>query len=247
MFTKEIHYTEDLTIFKDHPNNLRIEERHIAILTKSMQKYGFSKDKPILVDKEMRVLDGRQRLHAAKNAKVGVYWEYSNESIKEQIPIYALNKIWDVDNWIEYRSSLNDPMCISLKRMCEKYNLKFYEACVLCGMSGSDIFEKIKDQTFAFDAEARERLLVNRLRLINNTSDIICRFSTGSVKFLNCISFKKALVRLTITPGFDIDIFLKKLEIAPEKIVKRGTIEEYYKAFVYVYNIRNRNPIKYRN
>lgn len=65
--------TRDYSIFKKLPGN-----REVSIesgLIDSMQSNGYLKQYPILVDSEMRIIDGQHRLIAAKELNLPVSYE----------------------------------------------------------------------------------------------------------------------------------------------------------------------------
>ena len=71
---KEILSTTEYDIFKYHPLNRKVSERHVQNLIRSIKKNNYLGVMPIVVDSDLQVLDGQYRLAAARNLKIPIHY-----------------------------------------------------------------------------------------------------------------------------------------------------------------------------
>lgn len=71
--------TKDYSIFKDFSSNREVDHKHVNKLVSAIQKRNLLHVNPIVVDENMRVIDGQHRLAAAQ--KLGVEIFYIQEAI----------------------------------------------------------------------------------------------------------------------------------------------------------------------
>ena len=81
--------TSDYDIFKKHVHNRPLVEGNILKILKSIQFKNLLKYRPILIDKDYRVIDGQHRLEAAKRLCISVFYEMKTDV--EHVDIKLLN------------------------------------------------------------------------------------------------------------------------------------------------------------
>lgn len=87
----KIFYTKDHTIFKSITGNRLLNERKInKIIADIKSGLDFLKYYPILVDENMRVVDGQHRLYVARKLKINIYYIISKTEI-ELVNIAKMN------------------------------------------------------------------------------------------------------------------------------------------------------------
>lgn len=130
----------DYSKFRFMPSNRDVSSN--KQLVKSIMSCDVTPFCPILVDKDMRILDGQHRFDACvKLGKPVYYVVYEGDEAPEDVMV-ALNtcvKIWRQEEWIEYYSKKGVPSYVKFVEMSKLYNLGVSNNVLLfsCGKSNS--------------------------------------------------------------------------------------------------------------
>lgn len=76
-----IYETHDLTIFKRRINR-PINPKKVDRLVQLIRRKNLLMDYPILVDKEMRIIDGQHRVEAARKLGLPIYYRFAQEGVE---------------------------------------------------------------------------------------------------------------------------------------------------------------------
>jgi len=77
----EVIKTKDYSIFKKHESNRGIDQNNLKKIVNSIKAEDLLAFRPILVDAQMRVIDGQHRLEAARLLDLDVYYQRKEEAI----------------------------------------------------------------------------------------------------------------------------------------------------------------------
>jgi ParB-like nuclease domain len=92
--------TKNYGMFTLYSQNRPIRPYHVEKLIGSIRKKNLLKEKPILVDKEHRILDGQHRLKAAEELDVPIYFHYGVATIKDVPLINQNQEKWTPEDYV---------------------------------------------------------------------------------------------------------------------------------------------------
>lgn len=136
-------YTYDDTIFKTFLSNRNISEKHVFNLMESIKKKNKLEGCPILVSPEMKILDGQHRIAAVRKLNeldpvnpVKIFFWIDNDFREDDIILYnAIQKSWDLPDYMDYHSSNNRHSYKLLKTYVTKYKIPFHSAYnIICNL-----------------------------------------------------------------------------------------------------------------
>lgn len=142
----KIQKTKDYKQFKFLDLNREIYPSHVENLVKSIGKRNLLEYIPLLVDKDMRVLDGQHRLMAAKKLGVDVYYVVLDDLTIEDIILLNINhRRWGTDDYLNYyvKQGLEDYLV--LERFSKQNEISIRLAMIL--LSG---FQDSKKETVSY-------------------------------------------------------------------------------------------------
>lgn len=233
----EVKSTTNYELFKflpqNRPTNSVQSERHIEHLCESMKLRGFID--PILVNKEMEILDGQHRFLAGQKAGSEILYMVveADDSIIPSLNTEQLN--WKLDTYLHYYVQKGKESYKKIEDFMEKYNMPLSETIALVkgrrgggGGSASKEFRDgvidVKDITLNWAIET-----VKKVDEIRNFSDSYKLFS-DSTRFIS------AVITLVTDIDYDHKYFMKKLGMMQTDIVACRSKHEYLRLFQQVYN-----------
>lgn len=188
----QINYTRELGQFKSNINNREINESYVDEIVGSIEKYGFWPHEPIVVDKDMTVLEGHHRLEAAKKACVGVH--YVENSIPGITPIEMSTtanrkKRWTVKEVCELRAKQSDEDYSKLVEFVEQTGIEFSAALPLCckgvGPTSRSLAQgRVKSGTFQFEVDEKSQRIVDMIEILHRRGFP----KIGSLRVVNSIA-----------------------------------------------------------
>jgi hypothetical protein len=111
-----IQKTLDYSIFKKEKRNRPISQANVEKLMYSLLENNLMESKPVLVSKEMIVIDGQHRLAAAKALNMPIYYCVIEHDHMEAIQLLnSAQKQWTAEDFFHFHNEL--PNAIFLKRM----------------------------------------------------------------------------------------------------------------------------------
>jgi ParB-like nuclease family protein len=118
-----IHKTTNYSQFQFYKRNRRIA---CELMIESIKKKNMLKEHPIIVDKNMFVIDGQHRLKAAEHLKTPIYYIISENLGEEDIGICQTQKVWLIGEFLKFYEDKNDDYRF-IKKIHEsfKYPLHF--------------------------------------------------------------------------------------------------------------------------
>ena len=244
MFVSEVMKTGDYSIFKKHPNNRPIDQGNLKRIISSIKSLNLLKFRPILVDSEMRVVDGQHRLEAAKTLGKEVFYQINETSTHEDIALLnAAQKRWSMKEYTDYYASLGNENYSKLKSFCEQTNTPPNEAIKLCRKTGGRGFQAFRKGQFTFFSDEEEKASKEIIHSANDLVEFCSRLTISGSSFMKSARFRSAILLLSIEEGFDSGLFKKKLEQKWANIRPCPDLRSYYILFRDIYNWRNQNPL----
>lgn len=117
-----IQATLDYSLFHRIESNREINNPHLIKLKKSIQKKNYLYLFPIIINKDMEIVDGQHRLHAAMDLKLPVFYMIDDKITKADIAMVNSNrKTWGPMDYIEYFAKEGNESYIKLLDIKSKY------------------------------------------------------------------------------------------------------------------------------
>lgn len=138
----KIYKTKDYNIFKMLPGNRLLSEKKIKLLIKDISAgNNLLKFFPILVDKQMNVLDGQHRLYAARKTQSDVYYIISSQQIDISVvaSMNSRSSSWNAKDYLNCYIRRNNVNYQQVQSLMDKTFVKVSTAIQL--LSGTDIQE----------------------------------------------------------------------------------------------------------
>ena len=105
----KIHLTKDYSRFKFLDYNRIVKRSHVEDFRKMIKKTDMAMCYPIMVDSDLRIIDGQHRFHACKELGLPIYYVVKNDVDPEQamIDVNQTCKKWEMMDWLRYRANKN--------------------------------------------------------------------------------------------------------------------------------------------
>jgi hypothetical protein len=241
----KIYVTKDYSMFKKHENNRAIDRMNLKRIIFSIQSQNLLQFRPMVVDNQMRVIDGQHRLEAAKSLDVEIYYQITDQGNSEEIILLNANqKNWNVDDYVNYHCAHGNENYLKLKKFATERNMTIYES--LKFLTGRDFKsqQKVKSGQYIFPDEERIAALDEKLKKLNEIIDLLKRYIISNRNIMKSNNLKHALMMIFNNPNLDYNIFIEKLTYKAESLRVCTNSGAYYALFRDIYNWRNSNPIE---
>ena len=178
---------KNITIFKTNNYNMfniikenrSTHQGHVAKIMKSLKEVSLMEDIPILVDKQMNVIDGQHRLEACKLLDIPIWYKICDIiNVNHIAKINSTNKSWKAEDYLKQYCEMNNENYIKFYKFMQwsgvdsvNMALKFIKNCVSYFKSGNgdsdtgvrgQLYGVFNDGTFIYpedDTEARKRVI----------------------------------------------------------------------------------------
>jgi hypothetical protein len=183
---------------------------------------------PIVVDKQMRVIDGQHRLAAAQILGAEIF--YIQEDI-ERSDISLLNsnqKNWTAMDYINYYTVEKNPAFLQLSQLINKYeNMAISALLVLASSEGKRCPGELKEGIL-------DVLHINHAREVSELCyDLNHRFQKD---FVFDSRFPLALGKAMDSENFKIERLIEQIQAAPREFVPCHTKKQYCSLIEEIYN-----------
>lgn len=240
----QVQKTKDYSIFKKMDGNRSLHKYHLKKLTAAIEKDNQLEVHPIIVNKDMCVIDGQHRLQAAKTLGFDIFYLQS-ETVGDLHVIYGNvnQKGFEVDNFIDYFAIKDrNPAYIELKGMLKATGLKPKALLTLIlGVVSPNILEFLKTGKFQFPTKEDPK------KVLNLYFDFIAYVKDKRLKPISMFTnhnFTRSLRWLFNTTGFESSIFFKKLDLRWFDLKPQRAAEDWYALLINIYNFKNHNRIE---
>lgn len=113
--------TKDYSIFREFSSNREIDQKHVNQLVRSIEKHNLLKVNPIVVDKQMRVIDGQHRLAAAQILDVEIYYIQDEINRKDISLLNSNQKNWSAMDYINFYTVEKVPAYMKFSNLVNNY------------------------------------------------------------------------------------------------------------------------------
>jgi len=237
--------TNNYDLFKKAMGNRPIDESNLKKIINSIKTRNLLEYRPILVSKNMEVIDGQHRLEAAKALGLDVFYIVKEEFQPDDM--HLLNhaqKGWSVDDYVNYHAKQGKKKYQELQAFCAKNELTSVDFFSITGKTSGFKLRGLKRGTDALeDLEADFMLVTERLRYITAVRNYLDAKVMGKKLFIRSKSMMRALCQLLGSSEFDKSLFFDKLAQNITRIGACRTAEDYYSMLKGFYNYRNQSPL----
>lgn len=248
-----IQQTEDYNIFKLSPHNRELKERNINKLIRSLKAKNLLRNRPILVDKEMNIVDGQHRLEAAKRLNIPIWYEVQEDLVPEDIIRLNDNaKMWENIDYLKFHVEKGNVEYIKLQSFITEHGLSLATAFAILGLKfsakrknsdGQFIPHPFKAGMFQFPPAINLAESVEILIKSKEIIDYIKPKLDGNNKYLEGPHFRRALYVFLSIRSVDFSVFMTKLPYRIDLIRPCSRLADFINILKQIYNFHNRNPI----
>ena len=228
--------------------NRDVLEGHVEKLKQLIQKHGYIKSLPIIVDPDGCIIDGQHRYLACKELKVEPTIVVEEDDFHNLVPVINANqKKWSFADFVKYYSNRGLEHFVILEQVCKAKGLSpsIVYAIIYGKMEKQGIRKHgrmtkdhpLKDGTFKFP-DTSEKGLKKLERKIDNILNLIHILQLPRTDRLVL-----AITRLAQNPNFSFETMEKKIEYQRSRIFRCTTIAEYTAMLTSIYNYKNAKKI----
>jgi hypothetical protein len=238
--------TTDYQIFKKIACNRKIDDPNLQRIVKSIKSNNLLKYRPILIDREMGVIDGQHRLEAAKVLNLPIFYEFADDvSVDDLCRLNDNQARWNLEDWLHFYKERGVDDYRMLDDFCRKNSLSLKAAMgYLTSSLQRSKSSPFKSGKFKFpDQEKMEKINI----LLENSKELkeyVKEKTIGFKAYLNSANFNVAFSQFFSLSIVDFKLFMKNLELRIDLWGARTRMCAYIYMFKIIYNFRNRNPIE---
>lgn len=234
--------TKDYSIFQKHENNRPIEEDNVKRLVRSITALNLLEHRPLLVDDEMRIIDGQHRLEAAKHLKLEVFYQVKEDATDDEILVLATaHKNWTLENFFNYWATKGNEHYIKGQWFMNENHLTFHQFMQICQLNRSTN-DRVKKGNFIFPDEDEEKMK-GIVTAIEEISETVKQFVIHEKRVANSPRFKRALIGILSLEDVDVELLKSKIKLLADRIKLCANVPAYFNMLLDIYNWKNRKPI----
>jgi len=242
--------TKNYEIFKRHDANRPIDEANLRKVIKSIRMKNLLPYRPLLVDSQMRVIDGQHRLAAAKELGLEIYYEIQKDASHEDMWLLNDNaKQWGKEDYLNFYCAQGKEEYLKLRNFMNTHKASLSTALIVFGQGkGSNEQHQtyanlFKQGKYLFPAVGQT---IEAIEIFKHSEEVIKFLSTkmqGNKNFLIGAIFRRALYLFLSIRSVDFDVFMQKLNQRLDLVRACVTIKLYVSVFKGIYNYKNRTPL----
>lgn len=131
--------TTNYNIFKLIKSNRNIQPGLVKRLKESIKKIGYIEARPIIVNKNMEIIDGQNRFFACQELKLPIFYSIIETKISDNILIEELNKnqlIWRLQDFVHHFAEQNVNFHIGIRDFEAHHHLGISNSISICSVAG---------------------------------------------------------------------------------------------------------------
>lgn len=232
-----VYETTEYAGFQKLKGNRALHPRNLIRLEQSISKNNLLAQNPIMVNKDLEIIDGQHRLAAAQELNVPIYYMIVGEgSLETAQDLNANARMWYLTDYLESFVQMGKPEYINLKKILDEYEAPLTVVLAIShqskGSSGS-VYHNFKVGEYVIHDEQRIRdVLTWRAELEPFTEEV--GFKTKS--------FAAALEK--VYDLVDKDRFRRKLESSARRIEVVRTVPDYLRQLETIYNFNQVGKVR---
>ncbi len=242
----QLQETKDYDVFQQYDCNRQLHEGNLKKLQKSINEQNMLKSRPILIDEQFRVIDGRHRLEAARRLGIPIWYQvHEGARPEDMIMLNNAVKSWGIPDYLNFYAKNEYPNYIELANFIEKNKVDVNVALHLLNADRSTGFYRdFKDGLYEFPDNNKFLEIETRKAMIEETIEYIRKKTSGNKIYLDRVTFYCSLVTFFSMDNFNYETFTKKLQYKLDFMRPCSKKEEYLKVFKDIYNWKNHSPIE---
>lgn len=230
--------TYDYEMFSLRPDNRKkISPCHIESLTRSMDRKNLLHIRPIIVNKDMEIVDGQHRFLAAKKLNLPIFYEIHEDFEEADIVKMNYSKSWNNDDYLNFYCKSGKDEYLKARSFIQKHGLSVRAITYVVGKENHKIsFSSFKDGTFIFDLGEMEGVV----DLCTDTLEVL-KDKVERPYFLKSYKFWTSLFNFIKQVGLEnMHDWIEKVELLSNRISAKATRQEYLECLTKVYNYRKK-------
>lgn len=218
--------------FRIDPLNRDIDPRKVERLRASIRKRNLLHLFPIVVGRDLTVIDGQHRLKAAESLGVPIYYLTSNQMVIEDAALVSGNVAkWEAKDFLNHWCKLGNPNYIAVRDFADEFNfLPLSLAYRLCHYGEQRAGGKTINDQFV-DGE----FIANDVPFARRVAKMAMDFKPY-VKFWRDAPFVHTLRTLASNADYDHHRMLQKMAWQSAKLIKCADVSSYLTVINDIYN-----------
>src|SRR5271157_4376927 len=240
----EFRTTKDYSIFKYTKYNRDVKENNVARVERSLTQSDKLSFVPIIVDKHMRIIDGQNRLEAAKQLGLEVTYVTDENAKPSDILLFNLHQNpWKLEDFMKHYISAGNEDYIRFEEFIEEQEISLRNGLRLMLWRAANPCRDFRLGNFKFPSDEEMKRVV---KILDNYRETIYLIKTKKFKGQEITSvgrFCDSLMQILMLKDTDFKTFLSKLQYRLESLHLCGTQAEYYDMLKKIYNWKNQKPL----
>lgn len=232
-----IQSTTNYNQFQSIIANREVNKAHVTRLVNSIRENDLLHINPIIVDNNMKVIDGQHRLEAAKNLKVPIY--YIQDNSVNQNDIASLNsnqRNWSAVDYVNYYCVQKVSEYLTLSRFIREYPfVSVTTFLTLLSAKGNRNMHDFKNGRVDISNQQQTIAILNHINDIRNLG----------IEEAYDRNFILAIRVCWLTGDYEPDVFLEKLEGNRSGLYKCAKKTQYLQLIEQVYNRFAREKVRF--
>lgn len=239
-----INETLDYDLFKKTEMNRPIDESNLNKIILSLKLKNLLQYRPILVNKNMEIIDGQHRLEAAKRLGLPIFYEVEKTiKYEDMILLNSASKRWVAADYINYYEKNGNQDYKKLIDFSKRNNLSLSSSLrVFLGQGGRGS-RLIKDGKFKYPSDEKAAEFEKNIERARIIIDLLDQKLTGPKGYFKGSRFLASLVSFLSIKAVDFDLFLNKVNYRMDLVRPCANCRQQLNLFKTIYNWRNKNPI----
>ena len=228
--------TTDYSVFRFDPRNRVIDMSHVEKLYDAIAENDLLHAFPVVVDRDMVVLDGQHRIKAAEALGVPIYYiQTSKATIQDIASTNSTIKRWRKEDQLHYWCTADHPEYSKLHAFWVRYPwLSLTQALILCYKGNA---------VGLSDRFALGQYVCNNTTGAERVVRMILDFKDVGIEFWSHRSFVSAVANLADNADYEHAKMLDKLKYLSTKMVKCPDAASYIEMINEIYNYRNQKQV----
>jgi len=234
-------YEKNYTKFTLFDNNREINETHVEELIASMRKSG--QLMPVVVTKDMEVVDGQHRLKACEKLGVPVSYVINYAGSSKQIAIMNnTQKGWKNKDFLKHFSHKSHHNCAEYKKVqkfIDEFKLPFrVNIALLSDKSLNDFTNKQANNRGPLPSFREGNFKIINLEKAKEIASRLIKLKSFVPNLVKTIKFSIAFLKVSKLENFDLKTCYKQIEKNSNKFDKCFNQEDWNEAMVRAYNYK---------
>jgi hypothetical protein len=229
----------DMFKFTDDNRANGVDRPHVNKLKDSISKHNMLHLRPIIVDKNMNIIDGQHRLTAAKELGIEVFYTVEESMNHEDIPLMQVAKSWGFPDFHNYYCKHHYPEYLKLDAFMKKHNLSLSVALSMLQGSSKTPRVEFKEGKFVFNEAEGNESFDTCWQTIGTIEKHL-----GFCQWTKSSKFWRAMSIIINHPNFNKEKWFKNLNMLITKVCQKASSLDYINMFKEVHNFRNQTRIE---